>query len=69
LGILDGVVKAEKVVMDSSSRSGLDLVSPCSVANIMGPSFEVDASKWSRLSRLDEADLRLLRLPVLLPPK
>jgi len=73
LWYLDGVVKAENVVMDSSNKSGLDLVKPCRVANIIGPNFELGLdSKLSRFSRLDEADfidLRLLRLPVLLPPK
>jgi len=68
---LDGVVKAEKVVIDSCSKSGLDLVNPCSVASIIGPSFEL-VSRPSRFSRLDEADFidfKLFRLPVLLPPK
>jgi len=36
---LEGVVKVEKVVRDSASRSGLDLVSPCNVANIIGPNL------------------------------
>jgi hypothetical protein len=68
---LDGVVKAENVVIDSCSKSGLDLVNPCSVASIIGPSFEL-VSRPSRFSRLDEADFidfKLFRLPVLLPPK
>ena len=65
------MVKAENVVIDSCSRSGLDLVRPCNVANIIGPSFEPE-SRLSRFSRLDEADFmdfKLFRLPVFEPPK
>ena len=39
-GILAGAVKVEKVVRLSVRRSGLDLVSPCRVAIIIGPNRE-----------------------------
>ena len=64
-------MKAEKVVIDSCSRSGLDLVRPCNVTSIIGLSFEPE-SRLSRFSRLDEADFmdfKLFRLPVFEPPK
>jgi hypothetical protein len=66
-------VNAENVVKDSVSKSGLDLVSPCKVASIIGPNLlELEASNWSKFSRLllaDFMDFKLFKLPVLLPPK
>ena len=66
LGILEGLEKGAAATRLSASRSGRDLVRPCSVARKPPPPLEdEDASRLSTLLPL--SDLIDLRLPVLLP--